>query len=63
MNYGLELKLERVRRGLTQMEACKRMGLTIHSLIDIERGRVTLSKPDFDRFVLELDSHKKAVAH
>ncbi len=53
----MEIKIARIKKGLTQMELCKRVKTSPRKIVQIERG--DLGKVSFElakRIAIELDS-------
>ena len=44
MHYGLDVRAERNRAGLTQSEAARILSIHIQTLVDVEKGRCLLSR-------------------
>jgi len=55
-DFGKALIAERSRRGLNQGDLAKLTGCDIHTVIDIERGRVTITRNCFKEMVAAMDT-------
>jgi len=61
-DFGKALIAERSRRGLNQGDLAKLTECDIHTVIDIERGRVDITRNCFKEMVSAMDSREIAEA-
>ncbi len=55
MDYGAEIRAERARRRVTQPELAERLGISRHTIVDIEAGRLQISADQFHRILRALN--------
>ena len=55
MDYGIELKIMRTRRDVTQGQVAKVAGLNIHTVVDIESDRIEITGDAFRRLADAVD--------
>ena len=55
-NHGKEVRRRRREKGLTHAEVCTASGLGLNTLIDVELGRVNITKFTFDKIMTVIEA-------
>jgi DNA-binding XRE family transcriptional regulator len=56
MNYGEQILAARSGARLKQWELASRLGISHHTLVDIENNRLGLDKPTYERFIAAISA-------